>query len=339
MSAVPLINEYTAARGRRVQILANTQLTRFCKFMSQKIVGVLPVAHTPFLDDDSIDFVSLERQIDWAFEQGADGYCTGMVSELLRLTTAERFELTSRLGELKQARGVFVASVGAESTKQACEFARHALDAGADALMAIPPISASLPDDEVLNYFSTIAETVTCPVIVQDASSYVGRAIPLSLYLELLDRFGSDRILFKPEADPAGPNLSALRDATGGRARIFEGSGGIGLVDSYRRGIVGTIPGMEFLPGIVALWQSLQQGDEEAIYRIYFPICALVTLQLQAGLDGFLAIEKYVLHQRGVFATAHRRHPYSWSLDEETRLEVDRLLILLDTAIGRPNTT
>jgi len=302
--------------------------------MSQNIAGVLPVAHTPFLDDDSIDFVSLERQIDWSFDQGADGYCTGMVSELLRLTTAERLELTSKLAELKQQRGVFVASVGAESTKQAVEFARHAQEAGADALMAIPPISAALPDDEVLEYFCLIAKAVTCPVIVQDASSYVGRAIPLSLYVELLDRFGPDRILFKPEAAPAGPNLSALRDATDARAKIFEGSGGIGLVDGYRRGITGTIPGMEFLPGIVALWRALEKSDDEAIYRVYFPICALVTLQLQAGLDGFLAIEKYVLHQRGIFTTARRRQPYAWSLDEETRLEIDRLLVKLDVAIG-----
>ena len=72
------------------------------------------------------------------------------------------------------------------------------------------------------------------------------------------------------------PNLSALRDATAGEARIYEGSGGVCLVDSYRRGIAGTMPGMEFLRGIVALWKALKRGDDTAIYRLYFPICALV---------------------------------------------------------------
>ena len=52
----------------------------------EAIRGVLPIAHTPFQDDDSIDFESLRRQVDWAFATGADGYATGMVSELLRLT-------------------------------------------------------------------------------------------------------------------------------------------------------------------------------------------------------------------------------------------------------------
>jgi 4-hydroxy-tetrahydrodipicolinate synthase len=302
--------------------------------MNGEFANVLPIVHTPFLEDDTIDEVSLGRQIDWAFEQGANGYGTGMVTELLRLTAGERIELTARLAELNRERGVFFAGVGAESTRQALEYAREAQSAGADAVMAIPPTTGALPEEELLGYFTALAESVDVPLIVQDASSYVGQEIPLSVCTELLARFGEDRILFKPEAAPLGPHLSALRDATGGHARIFEGSGGIGLVDSYRRGIAGTMPGMEFLPGIVGLWDALCRGDDEAAYRIYFPICALVALQLQAGLDGFLAIEKYVLHKRGLFATERRRRPYGWSLDEETRAEVDRLLARLDDALA-----
>jgi 4-hydroxy-tetrahydrodipicolinate synthase len=302
--------------------------------MVRPIAGVLPIVHTPFLDDDTVDGVSLQREVDWAFAQGANGVCTGMVSELLRLTFGERVELTGRLAELSAGRGVVVAGVGAESTKQAWEYAREAEQAGCDAMMAIPPISTPLPDAQLLEYFTTLAERIDLPLIVQDASSYVGQQIPLDVCLTLLDRFGPDKVLFKPEANPIGPRLSALRDATSGRARVFDGSGGIALVDSFRRGLVGTMPGLEFLPGIVALWQALARGDEQAVYRLYLPICALVSLQLQAGLDGFLAIEKYVLVKRGIFATPHRRKPYSWEMDEETRQELERLLVLLDTALA-----
>lgn len=301
--------------------------------MPRPIAGVLPIAHTPFLDNDEIDYASLRRQIDWAFEQGADGYCTGMVSELLRLTATERIELTHKLVELNAGRGVVVASVGAESTNQALVYAREAHLAGCDAMMAIPPISTALPDAELLAYYATLAEQIDLPLIVQDASAYVGKAIPLSIHVELLNRFGPDKMLFKPEAAPIGPNLSRLRDGTGGRARVFEGSGGILLIDSFRRGISGTMPGMEFLDGIVAVWRALQRGDDDTAYRIYFPICALVALQLQAGLDGFLAIEKYLLVQRGLFTTDRRRHPHAWELDQETRHEVDRLFARLQAAL------
>lgn len=305
--------------------------------MKRQIAGVLPIAHTPFTADDQIDYASLERQIDWAYRVGAHGFCTGMVSEVLRLTASERVDLMRAHVNMNAGRGAVVASVGAESVRQAVEYARAAEGAGCDAMMAIPPISTALPSDEVFDYYSALARAVDLTLVVQDASGYVGKAISLDVYLRLLDQFGADRIVFKPEAAPIGPNLSALRDASGGRARIFEGSGGILLVDSYRRGITGTMPGMEFLTGIVALWRALERGDEAATYRLYFPICALVALQLQAGLDGFLAVEKYVLHQRGLFATDARRHPYAWSLDEETRREIDRLLERLDQAVAAEN--
>jgi 4-hydroxy-tetrahydrodipicolinate synthase len=122
-----------------------------------------------------------------------------------------------------------------------------------------------------------------------------------------------------------------LREATGGRARIFEGSGGIALVDSYRRGIVGTMPGAEIVDAIVALWRALQADDEASIYRLSTPIASLVALQ--TGLDGFLAVEKYLLVRRGVFRNAIVRGPVGYHLDDETRREVDRLDSLLRDAV------
>ncbi len=299
-----------------------------------EIAGVLPVVHTPFTDADKIDERSLARQVQWAFDQGVDGICTGMVSEVVRLTYHERKWLTERLGEMKRPGTVFIASVGAESTRQAVEYAQHAAEHGADAVMAIPPIAGGASDSQLLAYFSSLVDCVTVPIIVQDASGYVGRPIAHSICRELLDRYGDERVLFKPEANPLGPNLSALRNATDGKARIFEGSGGIVLVDSYRRGIVGTIPGMDLLPAIVKLWRALVADDDKTIYRLSLPVSAMIALQLQAGLDGFLAIEKYILQRRGLIDRAHRRGPYLWSLDEETGREVDRLLDRVESAVA-----
>jgi 4-hydroxy-tetrahydrodipicolinate synthase len=205
--------------------------------------------------------------------------------------------------------------------------------------MAIAPISAPLPEDQLWKYFCEIAECVDVPLIVQDASSYVGGALTIDLFMKLLDQFGADKILFKPEAAPMGPRLSLLRDRSGGRAKIFDGSGGLLLVDAYRRGITGTIPGTDLLDGVVALWRALKSGDDEAAYRVYFPICAIVSLELQAGLDGFLAIEKYLMVKRGIFANDFRRQPYSWKLDPETREEVDRLFEILMEVVRGPGMT
>ena len=295
--------------------------------------GVLPVLHTPFTDDGAIDNAVLQCEIDWAFETGADGVVVAMVSEVLRLGYHGRRELAGLVCQGVRGRGFTVISVGAESTDEAVEFAKHAEGLGASAVMAIPPVATSLSSSATREYFATIASGISIPLVVQDASNYVGAAIDLSVYLSLLEQFGPDRILFKPEASPLGPNLSKLRDATDGKARIFEGSGGINLVDCYRRGIVGTMPGTDLLDGVVALWNALAAGDEDRTYQLSFPICALVALQLQGGLDGFLAIEKYLLKKRGLFNNTLQRQPVGWQLDPETQAEVDRLFARLQAVI------
>ncbi len=302
--------------------------------MTRAIEGVLPILHTPFDDADEIDLPSLRREIDWALEVGADGVCSAMVSEVLRLTAAERVELNHRIVEFTAGRGFVIASVGAESTRQAVEFARAARDAGCSAVMAIPPISTALPDAALREYFAAIADSVELPLIVQDASSYVGKSISTEFYVRLLEQYGPDKILFKPEGAPVGPNISDLRDASGGRARMFDGSGGILLIDAVRRGVVGTMPGVDLLDGIVAIWKALRRGDDAAAYQVYFPICALVALQLQAGLDGFLAIEKYIMVRRRIFSGDRRRQPNAWNLDTETQAEVDRLLGMLGESLS-----
>lgn len=301
--------------------------------IDQTLHGVLPVLQTPFTDSGAIDYVSLHREIDWAFETGADGVVVAMVSEVLRLGDLNRKELAAMVCEAVRGRGFVVISVGAESTATAVDFARHAEHHGASAVMAIPPVATPLDSTATHEYFATIAKSISVPLVVQDASGYVGAAIDLSVYQRLLDAFGPDRIFFKPEASPLGPNLSRLRDATAGKARIFEGSGGINLVDCYRRGIVGTMPGTDLLDAIVALWKALIAGDEARIYELSLPICSLVALQLQGGLDGFLAIEKYLLKKRGIFENTHQIQPVGWQLDPETAAEVDRLFARLQAAM------
>ena len=296
---------------------------------SEQLHGVLPVLQTPFTEEGDFDVVALQREIYWVFEVGADGVVLAMVSEILRLGDTGRRELATLVSEAVRGRGFTVISVGAESTRAAVEFAQHAEVLGASAVMAIPPVATSLGSAATRDYFAAIASSISIPLVVQDASGYVGSAIDLSVYLGLLEKYGPDRIFFKPEASPLGPNLSKLRDATGGQARIFEGSGGINLVDCYRRGIVGTMPGTDLLDGIVSLWRALKSGNEDRTYQLSLPICAIVALQLQGGLDGFLAIEKYLLQKRGLFTNTIRRQPVGWQLDAETQVEVDRLFARL----------
>jgi dihydrodipicolinate synthase/N-acetylneuraminate lyase len=284
--------------------------------------GVLPVFQTAWHDDETLDLDTLEREIAWLYDCGAQGIVMAMVSETLRLDSEEREQLATAACRFGKARGAVVISVGAESSKVAERYAKHAESVGADALMAIPPVSVALTEGQLLDYFRRILQSVRIPLIVQDASGYVGR--PMDVYLQacLLDDFGPERVLYKPEASPIGPKLSALRDATKGRARIFEGTGGIALVDSFKRGVVGTMPGADLIRGLVPLWRALETGDADKADRIHGPLSALISMQ--TSLDGFLAVEKHLLVRQGIFKNTLVRGPVGYKIDEETKREVER---------------
>jgi len=292
-----------------------------------KLAGVLPVFQTPYHDDESIDAATLEKEIHWLYDCGADGIVLAMVSEVLRLDGPDRRQLAELSCKFGRERGAVVISVGAESSKSAESYAQHAEASGAAAVMAIPPVSVAIGEDELMRYYERILRATKLPVIVQDASGYVGRPMSIGLQQRLLEEFGPDRVLFKPEATPIGPRLSALREATSGRAKVFEGTGGIALVDSFRRGIIGTMPGADLIDGLVALWRALKAGDDARVYAISTLVGAIVAMQ--NSLDAFLAVEKHLLVRQGIFRNEIVRGPVGFRLDDETRAEVDRLFDLL----------
>src|SRR5262245_35200555 len=118
----------------------------------RELRGVLPVFQTPFHPDETIDYDCLEAELAWLSDCGANGIVMAMVSETLRLTSDEREELAAAACRLGHERGVVVISVGAESSRAAEHFARHAESVGADAVMAIPPLAVRLGEEELLKY-------------------------------------------------------------------------------------------------------------------------------------------------------------------------------------------
>jgi len=297
----------------------------------RELSGVLPVIQTPFHADGRIDEGDLVKELRWVLDQGVAGLTTGMVSEVLRLTDTERRRLTEVVVGVAIERGALsVVSCGAESTMTAVALARHAEHAGADAAMAIAPVTVALSDDALYGYYAAIADATEFGIVVQDASGYVGRPLSIDVQAKLLAHYGQ-RVYFKPEAPPIGQRVSLLRDATHGRARIFEGTGGIALVDSFRRGIVGTMPGADVCWAIQRMWESLTSGDWPRAYEIVGPISSLV--DLQNTIDGYVAVEKHILHSQGVISSTLARGPVGYTLDDETRAEADRLVGRLRQAI------
>jgi 4-hydroxy-tetrahydrodipicolinate synthase len=198
--------------------------------------------------------------------------------------------------------------------------------------MAIPPVATRLPESRIFDYYKAIHDAVSIPLVVQDASGYLGNALSVGLQARMRNEIGP-RVYFKPEAQPIGLTLSRIQEATNHQAIVFEGSGGLQLVDSHRRGISGTMPGCDLIRGIVDIWRALERGDDNRVYEVYFPLCAMVILE-SSSLDGYLSIEKYLLMKQGIFRNRLVRCPAAFDLDPETAAEVDRVYARYEKALG-----
>lgn len=297
----------------------------------KEVHGVLPVLQTPFSAQDEIDKEALQGEVKWVLSHGADGVTTGMVTEILRLSPNERMSLHEIVSEVTNAHNALtVLSAGSESLKQSILYVKHAEMCQADAVMVNPPLTTSLGDEDLYAYYGSILDATEIPMIVQDASGYIGRPLSIELQVKLLDNYGT-RVYFKPEAVPIGPRLTVFMEATLGRARVFEGSGGGALIDTFPRGLVGTMPGADLTWALVALWRALKEGDWNQVDLITGPLANLISLE--HSLDAYLAIEKYLLVKQGIFTSAQVREPVGYRMDEQTKRNVDRLFAVLQARV------
>jgi len=297
----------------------------------KKLAGVFNVISTPLDNSDEIDQKTLKQEIDWLIKCGSNGAVLAMVSEVLRFSVAERRKQWQLSLEYLSARIPLVVSVGAESAAIAVGLAKDAQKDGATAVMATPPSAFVASADEVKNYYQRIIESVDITVIVQDASNYLGAPIELDTYVELIDKYGDERVQFKPEAKPVKEGLEQLNKISNNRARVFEGQGGIDLLDTHPLGVKGTMPGAEVPWAIVGLWKALENKDLSTAQAIHTPLAKLISYQ--TTLDAYVAVEKYLLVKQGVFTNTNQRGPVGFKLDQDTKNKIDLAYAELAAAI------
>jgi 4-hydroxy-tetrahydrodipicolinate synthase len=296
-----------------------------------KLGGVFNVLSTPLNNNDEIDSAVFEREIEWLLKCGMNGAVLAMVSEVLRFNTAERREQWKMAIKFLNGRVPLVVSVGAESSAIAVKLAKDAQSDGASALMATPPSAFAATADEVKNYYVKIIQAVTIPVIVQDASNYLGNPIELSTYVELIDTYGNERVQFKPEAKPVKERLQELNKISENRAKVFEGQGGMDLLDTHPLGVVGTMPGAEVPWALVALWNSLNDNNLDLAHAIHQPLSKLISFQI--SLDAYVAVEKYLLMKQKVFTNMNQRGPVGYKLTPEISKEIDQAYEILASVV------
>jgi len=283
--------------------------------------GIYPVLQMPLNTDQNIDEAVLANEIEWLIDLGVSGFAVAMVSEVMRFSSEERRAQWQLILKIINQRLPLVVSVGAESTAVAIRQAKLAEDDGASLLMATPPAIFPATSEEIYSYYRLIVQSVQIPVVVQDASNYMGQPLPIELYERLLNEFGVDRIQFKPEATPVKERVAGIQRIAGGAAKVFEGQSGMDLLDTHPLGLVGTMPGSEIVWAIKALWDALEAGEDARAVSIHEAISRLI--EFQRTLDSYVAVEKYLLVKQGIFTSAIQRGPVGTVLSDATKVGID----------------
>jgi len=138
--------------------------------------GVLPALITPFTDDGSaIDTGALTALVDRVINAGVGGLVPGgSTGEFTTLTNGERRQLVEVTVEAAAGRVPVVAGTGALSTRETVELSVHAEQAGASAVMVVPPFYDALSWRELLEHYTAVEAAIDIPIMYYNLPSATG---------------------------------------------------------------------------------------------------------------------------------------------------------------------
>ena len=122
------------------------------------IVGSIVALVTPMQEDGSVDYAALRRLIDWHIAEGTD--CIGVVGttgESPTVSVEEHCEIIRVAVEHTAGRVPVMAGAGANSTREAIELSRFALEVGADCTLQVVPYYNKPTQEGIYRHFRTIA--------------------------------------------------------------------------------------------------------------------------------------------------------------------------------------
>ena len=139
------------------------------------LAGAIVALMTPYDHMDRIDAGAVAALTDFQIERGVKGFLlAGTTGEGLLLTMEERMQLAEATVRSVGRRVPVIVHVGAPATRDALRLARHAMNAGADAVASIPPIYYRGTAADVVAFYRELAESVSIPLYAYHIPSATG---------------------------------------------------------------------------------------------------------------------------------------------------------------------
>ena len=138
----------------------------------QVLQGSLVALVTPMFPNGDVDYVSLERLIDWHIEEGTNGIVSvGTTGESATLNLKEHIEVISHTCKYINKRVPVIAGTGANSTKEAVELTQESKLIGADYALIVTPYYNKPNQKGLISHYETIANAADINQILYNVPS------------------------------------------------------------------------------------------------------------------------------------------------------------------------
>jgi 4-hydroxy-tetrahydrodipicolinate synthase len=161
---------------------------------------------TPF-KNGSLDEKAFRELVDWQVGEGTSGFVpVGTTGESPTLSHEEHRQVVKWCVEQARGRVPVIAGAGSNSTEEAIEFAKHAQECGADAVLVVTPYYNKPTQEGLYQHFKAINDAIGIPIIIYN--------IPVRSVIDM--SVDTMKRLFELD------NIAGVKDATANVVRVSQ---------------------------------------------------------------------------------------------------------------------
>jgi len=300
----------------------------------KKMYGVNVPISTPMKEDESIDFASLERLCDYLIEKGVHGlYPNGSTGEMAYLTTQERKDILTCCVKAVAGRTQVFSMVGAPSTAETIELARHAEKCGADGIGVVTPYYFKLDDSELLEHFVKVAGSVSkdFPVYLYGIPQLAINDLTVAMSQRIME--AAPNVVGIKYSYPDMPRIMQLMNVGERQFSVLNGPDDLFYVTLCAGGDgVITGNGNAIPEHFVAIYDAFKAGNHELARELQRKTNQLIgVISGKNHMAGYKALLKY----RGVIATRQTRSPLRPLTDAENAALIEKVEALHYTDVTK----
>jgi dihydrodipicolinate synthase/N-acetylneuraminate lyase len=216
------------------------RLTEFVMTKKLKFHGAVVPLVTPFTTDGKLDEPALHRLVEAQVAGGVEGiFVLGTTGEGAHVPREARRQLVAQTVKHVNHRAVVFAGLGDIRSADVAE-GNDFLMAGADAVVAHPPISEKLAPSELEGWYQKLLGGIQGPLVLYNMPMTTKVSIPLDAVEKLL---GHPRLAGIKDSENNAPRLEELLQRYGGKQdfSVFVGVGAL-MEKGLKLGADGIVP-------------------------------------------------------------------------------------------------